>query len=74
MSAGKRKPSPTSPPPRSLGRAAVHVVETPCSIDATTRIDGVGQSLFLLFRDELQAFRQRQLAAATTPAREVSRV
>lgn len=74
MSAGKRKPSSMSISPRSLGRAAVRVVETPCSIDAHTRIDGVGQSLFLLFGDELRAFRQRQIASTTTPAREVSHV
>jgi len=73
MPVGKRKPSLSANPP-SRGKAAVRVVETPCSIDPSAHIDGAGQRLFLLFRDELQAFRQRQLAAVTTPAREVSRV
>jgi hypothetical protein len=72
MSAGKRATSlPATPPSRAGG---LRVVESPRSIDPAAHIDGAGQRLFLLFRDELAAFRQRQLAAATTPAREVSRV
>lgn len=58
-----------SPPPTGV----VRVVESPRSIDTAAHVTGAGQCLFLLFRDELLALRQRQLAAAT-PAREVSRV
>lgn len=74
MPTGKRK-SPLPDLPRSRGPAAMRVVETPRSIDPRAQIDGAGQCLFLLFRAELQALRQQQIAVATTtPAREVSRV
>lgn len=71
MSVGKRKPSPSTLP-QSPGRTTVRVVESPCPIAPSAQISGAGQCLFLLFRDELQAFRQRQIAAVTTPARELS--
>ena len=70
MSVAKRNPPPLAPP-RPVGRAAVRVVESPRSINPSAQIHGAGQCLFLLFRDELLALRQRQ-TAATTPARETS--
>lgn len=73
MSAGKRTPSlPASP--RSRGQVALRVIESPRSIDPTAQISGAGQCLFLLFGDELRAFRQQQQQRAATPAREVSHV
>lgn len=74
MSAGKRNPS-LPDLPRSRGQSAMRVIESPRSIDPTAQISGAGQCLFLLFGDELRAFRQQQQQrAATTPAREVSHV
>lgn len=72
MSVGKRKPAPRDPPPYRAGGLRV-VEHPPGSIHPTAHVAGAGQCLFLLFRDELLALRQRQIAA-TTPAREVSRV
>jgi len=73
MPVGKRKPAPRDPPPSRAGDLRV-VEHPPGSIHPTMQIAGVGQCLFLLFRDELLAMRQRQIVAATAPAREVSRV
>lgn len=73
MSVGKRKPSPLAPPPQRADRLRV-VEHPPGSIHPAAHVAGAGQCLFLLFRDELLALRQRQVAATTTPAREVSRV
>lgn len=70
MTGDKRIPTPPGSP-RPTG--VVRVVEFPCSIDSHAHVAGAGQCLFLLFRDELLALRQRQ-RAATTPAREVSHV
>lgn len=71
MTAGKRMAStPVTPRMRAEN---LRVIESPRSINADAQIDGAGQCLFLLFRDELKAFRQQQ-REATTPAREVSRV
>ena len=73
MPGDKRKPSPSATPSLRAGR--LRVVETPPgSIHPAAHVAGAGQCLFLLFRDELLALRQRQIAAATTTAREVSRV
>jgi len=70
MSGDKRNASPAGSP-RPPG--VVRVIESPRSIDTPAHVAGAGQCLFLLFRDELLALRQRQ-RVATTPAREVSRV
>lgn len=70
MTVDKRKPA-RAAPPRPSG--VVRVVESPRSIDATAHVAGAGQCLFLLFGDELRAFRQQQRTAAT-PAREVCHV
>lgn len=69
MTVDKRKPA-RAASPRPPG--VVRVVESPRSIGAPAAVDGAGQCLFLLFRDELVGFRQQQRRA--TPAREVSHV
>ncbi|MBN8922382.1 MAG: hypothetical protein BGP10_12260 [Rhodanobacter sp. 68-29] len=72
MSGDKRSTCQSVSPPVRAGR--LQVVESPRSIGPHAHVDGAGQRLFLLFRDELMALRQRQIASATAPAREVSRV
>lgn len=71
MPGDKRQPS-LSVIPLSSRQGALRVVESTRSIGPSARIAGVGQCLFLLFRDELLASRQRQRIA--TPARDVSHV
>lgn len=70
MTVDKRKPA-RAATPRPSG--VVRVIESPRSIDANAHVAGAGQCLFLLFRAELQAFRQQQRTTAT-PAREVCHV
>lgn len=70
MSVGKRKSAPRVFP-RASGQ--VRVVESLPLASPAAQVDGAGQCLFHLFRDELLALRQRQRATAS-PARESNHV